>query len=117
MGKKGFGGLASMVHLVGRLMRGETLTATAIGAALGVNRPAGSKRLEMLAELPGAKIVWLGRERAVALERLVPRAPVPDAAVAGVCLVSSLSTALHESGLSEPVATLREELVRQSRRR
>lgn len=35
--------------------------------------------------------------------------------MAGVCLVSSLATALHETGMSEPVARLREEWVRRSK--
>lgn len=103
-----------MVAVVGRLLDGETLTATTVAELLGVERAAGVRWLKQLARLPGAKGART-TEPTLALERVVPREPVSDTALAGICLVSSLATALQEAGMAEPVARLREELVRRSK--
>jgi predicted DNA-binding transcriptional regulator YafY len=114
MGKPNFGGLESMVHLITKLLDGQTLTAAAIAKMLGIKRAAATQRLGMLAAIP--EIVEVGRRpRAIKLAMVTPRQPVDGNTVAAVCLVSSLASALRETSMSEPVSRLREEILTRSR--
>lgn len=104
-----------MVALFGKLLDGRTFTAASIAKELKLGHAAGARRLKLLEKLPGMTI-GAGKEASITFPHLVARPPVGGNAVAGVCLVSGLATALHETAMSEPVARLREEWVGRSKR-
>lgn len=115
MGRTDFKNDEAMAKLVGLLLKGEVLTAKSIAKHLGIKRAAAQRKLRALQSIDGAVAEKRGREQAVKFATLLRRTPVGGLDVAAACLMSSLGSALRDTGLREPLRKLVDGLVQRSR--